>query len=612
MGMGLVAAVAIIVGSLTTWWLTRGEQQSGPARVLHASIEPPAEGGFAFIGDYAGTPVVSPDGTMVVFTVVGGGGVSQLWVRDLAIPEPRLIPGTEGAYIPFWSPDSRSIAFFNRVDLLRVDLAGGTPRSLTPAPQGKGGSWNRDDVILFSPNSQEPLFTVPANGGAVTQVTTKDESRHSTHRWPHFLEDGKRFTYFAGSHRDPFGTPSEIRVGSLEQGFEDHAIVSSNAEGIVAGGMLLTLSGEDLMSYDFDDKTATVSVPGHALGVKVLYDPTTWKAAFNVKDGILAYVPAGGGGGFDVNWKDRSGATFVGGLPTGNYLRVELDPTGNVAVFEVQYDKPNSDMWVANLETGVRSRMGSSASDEVSPVFSSDGAFVYYGSNPVDSVPRLDTGQAASAARGIYNVYRRRADGAGGEELIYRAEESIDAFPWAVSPDGDWVLVAKGGYLERERRELLVVRADGSGSASSVSGLEVGFNDGQFSPDGRWIAFSSMATGREEVHVIPFNPPTGTGKQVTGRWQISYAGGRAPRWRQDGRELYYVRGDNTLIAVPIELKDEAVVAGRAEELFQVPFREDSVAYDVTPDGQRFLAATLGSTSRKPFAIVTNWVGLRNR
>ena len=192
----------------------------------------------------------------------------------------------------------------------------------------------------------------------------------------HFLADGKRFTYFAGSHRDPFGEPSEIRVGSLEPGFDDHVIVSSNAEGIVAGDTLLTLSGEDLVAYEFDDKTATVSMPSRALGVKVLFDPTTWKAAFSVRDGMLVYVPAGGGGGFDVIWKYRSGTTSVSGLPTGNYLRVELNQKGSFAVFEVQYDKPNSDMWLTDLETGVRSRMGTGPSDEVSPVFSSDGAFL--------------------------------------------------------------------------------------------------------------------------------------------------------------------------------------------------------------------------------------------
>jgi Tol biopolymer transport system component len=612
LAMALVGAVALVIGSLTTLWIDRGAGESDPTRVIHASIEPPAEGGFAFIGDYAGTPVVSPDGTKVVFTVVGKAGVSQLWVRELAYPEPRLLQGTEGAYVPFWSPDSRSVAFFNRVDLLRVDLAGGPPRALAPAPQGKGGAWSRDGVIIFSPNSQEPVFAVPANGGTVTQVTSLDPERHSTHRWPHFLSDGRRFLYFAGNHRDPFGEPSEIRVGSLEPEFESHAVVASNTEGVVADGMLLTLSGEDLVAYEFDDASESVKLPSRALGVKVLYDPTTWKAAFSAQGSMLSYVPSGGGKGFDVMWWDRSGDAISAGVPTGNYLRVDLSESGDAALFEVQYDLPNSDIWIADLERGVRSRMGTSSSDEVSPIWNADDSLIYYGSNPVENIPRADSETAGAAARGIYNIYRRRADGAGGEELIYRAEKAIDMFPWSVSPDGKWLLASMGAYLERDRRELVIIATDGSTTTEKVAD-EAGINDAQFSPDGRWVSFSASSTGREEIYVVPFAPPgDADASSATGRWQISYAGGRAPRWRGDGRELFYVRGDNTLIAVPIELRTDSVVAGREQELFQTPFREDSVAYDVTADGQRFLGMTLGSTSRKPFAIVSGWGSLLGR
>lgn len=188
-----------------------------------------------------------------------------------------------------------------------------------------------------------------------------------------------------------------------------------------------------------------------------------------------------------------------------------------------------------------------------------------------------------------------------------------DEFPWSVSPDGEWVLVARGGYLERMERELFVVSGQAGGAVWKLPGAEAGSNDAQFSPDGRWIAYCSAPTGREEIYVVPFHPTdAGTTHGATGRWQISYSGGRAPRWKQDGSELFYVRADNTLMAVPVELKSDTGVAGREEELFQTPFREDAVAYDVTRDGDRFLVATLSSTSRNPFALVSGWPQLLGR
>jgi eukaryotic-like serine/threonine-protein kinase len=608
LGIGFAAALALVVGSLVTWWLVPRGVAPASTRVLQASIEPPPVGGFAFIGDYAGTPVLSPDGTKVVFSAVGEGGESQLWVKDLAVAEPRPIPGTNGAYFPFWSPDSQSIGFFDRINLRRVDLAGAAPRVLAPAAQGKGGAWSKEGVIVFSPNAQEPLYLISDTGGTGKPVTKHDE-RHTTHRWPHFLEDGKRFIYLAASHLDPFGASSEIRIGSIEEGFEARTLVRSHAEGVVAAGKLLTLSGEDLVAYDFDDTGGTVNPPSRPLGLTVLYDPTTWKGAFTASHhGMLAYVPAGAGGGFDVSWIDRSGVVTPSGLPAGNYMRVEISPKAAVAVFEVQYDQPNSDVWLADLDRGVRTRLTVSTTDQVNPAWSSDGSLIFYGSN------RAGDGNASDEAgprHGAYRVFSRRADGAGGETLIHASD--VDEFPWSVSPDGKWVLVAKGNYLERGERELIVVSREAGGPVWKLPGADAGSNDAQFSPDGRWVAFCAAPTGREEVYVVPFNPSdAGATNLATGRWQVSYSGGRCPRWKKDGTELFYVRGDNTLMAVPVELRSDTVVAGRETALFQTPFREDSVAYDVTRDGDRFLVATLSSTSRKPFALVVGWLQLLGR
>ena len=315
--------------------------------VVRSTILPPEKLQFFFAGDNAGPVAVSPDGRSVAF-VAAGETRPLLYVRPLDALNASALPGTEGARFPFWSPDSRTIGFFTETKLKRIDAAAGAvPATICDAPNARGGTWNRDGVIVFAPETRNGLFRVPASGGRPAPVTNLERPNQTTHRWPVFLPDGKHFLYFAGNHNEPQSEDSGIYFASLE-GKESRRVVHSFAGALYSSGSLLYLRGNSLLAQPFDPSSGRLSGEAVPVAEGVQFDLSTWHGVFSVSDeSVLVYQPGGPGTGNLLVWYDRAGKTigspgeranYIGApriSPDGKRIATEIGDPGDVFVFDV-------------------------------------------------------------------------------------------------------------------------------------------------------------------------------------------------------------------------------------------------------------------------------------
>jgi len=580
----------------------RPESHSRAGLMVTSRIEAPARASFQLFGDFGGAPAFSPDGTKLAFIGVGTDGRNRIWVRALKDLTPRVLPGTEGAYLPFWSPDGRSLGFFASDGLCRIDLDGGAPLKLTGVTQGKGGSWGPDGTILFAPNFGSGLWAVPEAGGTQRAVT-KMLAGHTTHRWPQFLPGGRRFLFFAASHDDLSSEERGVYLGSLDDE-EIRFLVPNDTNAIHAGESLLLVRDGVLLAQPFDVEAGRLTGEPRLLLEDVLTDTSTWRANVGASRDAIAYQPRGDTSRGILQWVDRTGEATGSILTSGSHLCVNLSPDGRLLAVESQVS-PTSDIWIHDLELETRNKLTLDPADEGRPVWSPDGTRVAFQSNRGD---------------GTYRIYEKLADGSRAQEMIFEQPPDAvvqrkDIWPDDWSPDGRYMLVVQGlyGAYDKERRLSVLDLESEEIVTLASSGSTVG---GNFSPDGRWLAFSLLRDGEEQVFISRFSEEILENARNAGetrpalegvpRWQISHEGGSRPRWRGDGKELYYIRTDNVLVAVALEVEGESLRVGASTPLFAAAIRFRDYAYDVTPDGQRFLLNTQGAGTKTPLVLVTDW------
>ena len=553
--------------------------------VVRSTILPPEKTTFRFVGTEAGPVVLSPDGRQLVFVAHGQSEKSQIWIRPLDSAVARPLPATERAMYPFWSPDSRFVGFFADGKLKKIEVTGGPPLSICDAPDARGGSWNREGVIVFAPHFREPLYRVSANGGKPVPVTTFDAARReTTHRWPSFLADGRRFLFFSGSHS--VGAVSELDavfVGSLD-GEKPKLLVNARSNALYASGHLLFVRQKTLLAQPFDPRRLELSGEPFPIAEKVQDDPGFFNAIFSVSDdGTLAYQESGGSAGqTELAWFDRSGRKVdVLGEPA-DYWDPRIAPGGRRVTFGIG---DPGDIWVYDPARGLRTRLTFDAADDYGPLWSPDGSRVAF----------------SSQRSGSGDLYAKVASGTGADQLLITSKVFKVANDW--SPHGLAYVTFAGSPGSKADLWLLSV-ADGKSSPL----LQTEFDEGaaRFSPDGRWIAYSSNESGQFEVYVQPF-------PLQSGKWQLSTAGGVHPIWRLDGREIFYLSPDGKIMSV--EVSAGAVFeSGVPRALFPVFLKNaPGPQYDVSADGQRFLLnVRVGEESSPPVTLVQNWTALLKR
>jgi eukaryotic-like serine/threonine-protein kinase len=570
----LAGAIAIlglaIVLILVVFPASRPARESGH---VEFSVFPPKGTSFPLLTDGAPGPSISPDGRHLAFVALRSNAEQQIWVRPLASSVARPLQGTEGAGRAFWSSDSRSIGYFANGQLWRVDLYSNAVTSICRAPYlgGLAGTW-ANNVILFS--GAGGLYRVSAGGGPATIVMAGSEQTSPTA--PSFLPDGRHFLYQAYSrHSDQH----QICVGSLDSS-EGKCFSTAQSPAKYSHGYLLFIKDQALVAQSFDpDRLAVSGEPAIVSGLQVKigspYSIHNFSASSN---GTLAYMSQ------EVQplvWVDRSGGRLES-AGVGSFPAVSRDGR-RIAVVRRDPLNGNTDIWIIDRSRGAESRFTFDPSDETSPVFSADGEYLLFGSQ------RSGTSQ----------LYRKPVSGGAAESLVLSSSSRIVQPDW--SADGKFILYqtndAKTGF------DLWAFALQGDRQPFPVARSPHGERTGRFSPDGHWFAYDSTESGPREIWVQPF-PPTGS------KWQVSTGGGVGPRWRGDGKELFYVAADGMLTAVAIEA-GSTFEKGAPRPLFQTMFRGGVYAsYTVSHDGKRFLInVPPGVEDVTPITVVMSWPAL---
>ncbi len=543
---------------------------------VHSFLLPPEKTVFRLTGDDSAPVAVSPTGDRVVY-----GAAGKLWIQSLRTGDATPLPSTDGPRFPFWSPDGRSIGFFAEGKLRRVDADGGPVTTICDAPNSRGGSWSPSGEIVFAPDIRSPIFRVSAGGGVARPVTKVAEKVHTTHRWPFFLPDGRHFLYLAVNHADPRAEQSGVYVGSIDGG-ESRRLVSSFGGGQYASGRLLYCADTSLMALRFDIRANTVSGAPVRVTENVHYDSGIWRGNFSVSsNGVLAYQVAQAGIGGQLTWLDLAGRPLGKVGEKSEAYCPEISPDGRRAA--VVLGDPANDVWLFDLERGVRSRLTTGAVATPAPVWSPDGS---------------EIALTSQAQAGTFALLAVSIDGSGKRREIWSSTDRIEPTDW--SPDGRHLLVTRGNI---GGTDIWAVPVADPGKASALVASPVMETSGQFSPDGRWVAYRSTESGRTEIYVTPF--PAGGA-----HWQVSASGGSQPRWSPDGRTIYFVSGDNELMAASMELRGARLEVKEISMLFPANFyvgpRVGLAGYAVRPDGKALLANSAGDTGAARVALVEHW------
>ena len=576
--LGVIAALAMLAVST---------QHSEPP-VMRTIVQQPPNALFLFTGDNAGPPEISPDAQHIVFVAVDDERGARLWLRDLSGLTARPLPGTENAVYPFWAPDGRSIGFFADFKLKRVDLATGQVFAVCSAVAGRGGTWSRQGVIVFTPDFVADLMQVPAMGGTPTRITTRDTTRHTTHRWPQFLPDGRHFLYFAGNHANPTGDENGVWVGSLD-GRPGREVLRSPTEARFAEGYLLYVQDSVLMARPFDPGAARFTGDANPTAERVQVDQTTWKSNVSASQaGILVYEPIGGQLGSQIQLRDRAGHVVKTIGESGNHFAVRLSPDGGRVVYSSQIS-PTGDLFTFDLERDITRRLTLSDNDDDEPALSPDGRQVAYTTR---RDPRLH-----------YTIQVIPSDGNGRQRLLH--SEADDVWPLDWSSDGRWLLFGKGNFSGIAANSLGVLAMDGSTPTRYIAAPSGSIAYAAFSHDAHWVAYGTAGSGQPEVYVqpVPTAAASSTG-EGSGAIQVSSHGGTIPRWRSDDRELYFARPDGMIVSVP--MTPGTMAPGAETPLFRAIMRPDYMSLDVSGDGQKFLVNVLASGGAAPIVVVSGW------
>jgi len=565
--MILVAAVLAAVAVTAPVFLFR--QSAASAERLEFSI--PTQGDVSHLA-------LSPDGRMLAFVSPDeSSAANMLSVQRLGSPKVNVLPGTEGASYPFWSPDNAFIAFFADGRLKKVAASGGAPQVLANATFGRGGSWGRHGVIVFAPEPSGWLWKVNADGSNAAPLTDKvfERTKEGTHRWPVFLPDGEHFLFFAGGFlnlRDD--RASGIYLSSLTGKEKKLVLLSLSNPGYADGYLFYVDEKRALRATPFDVSKGSLSGESQMVADQVGYQPSTFWAAFAVAEkGTVVYNPTVGSALSVLTWYDRAGKELGHVGDIGVLANPTLSPDNERVAVDITDAKAKSvSIWLNDLGHGTTSRFTfSNSAEEVVGTWSRDGRLVAYRSNEINPRIYLKPVQGLQSAKLIFQV------GVDGGTHV-----TDDIMPNSWSLDDKQILCTwqpgTGGS------DLALIHAS-DGKIVPFLVTQASETNGQISPDGKWVAYASNETGEWEVYVTTF--PTAAGK-----FQVSRGGGTEPRWRGDGKELFYLGPKSTLTAVSVN-SEGTFSTGNPSPLFQSQLRAqvsstDLFNYDVAKDGQRFL------------------------
>ncbi|MGE5278228.1 MAG: hypothetical protein ACM3SU_14610, partial [Acidobacteriota bacterium] len=574
-------ALALVVGAFG--WVA-GRRLARPpaaaARASRVSLLPPKN--VALVLQEA--PALSPDGTRIAFAALDGSGKNLLYIRSLDSLTAVALADTEGARMPFWSPDGRSLGFFAQGKLKTIEAAGGRSQTLADAPTPRGGTWNSEGTILFVPSPPQPPHMISASGGEAKPVPLGEPpGKGPFRRSPYFLPDGRHYLYLAWD-RNP--EENAIYVGSIDSKDSKRLVGSRSTAAYAAPGYLLFLRGNELVAQRFDAGKLELSGNPVPIVPDVGLNAITFHSLFSVSnDGKLAYFPANASL-TQLAWIGRDGKLIerIGSPGFRNSLSLSAD--ARLAACDEASVAGDLDIWVLEMGRAAPSRVTFDPGTDFFPVLSPDGSRVVF-SSIRGSPPAL---------------YEKLTSGAAAEQPLFHQDRPQLATSW--SADGRFLTYAV--IDPKNKWDIWVLPMAGERVPFLFAGSPFNEHAGEISPDGSFMAYASDESGRSEIYVRPF--PNGPGK-----WQVSRDGGYQPHWRRDGRELFYLLADGRVVAVEVRSRPPAFETGASTPLFRAPMASVLETmygwntYAASADGQRFLINMLAEDAQgTPITLVIDW------
>ncbi|MGC2764359.1 MAG: protein kinase [Candidatus Acidiferrum sp.] len=528
---------------------------------------------------------MGPNGhTVAVAAHQEGAKKGLIWLYEIGADEARSLAGTEGGNFPFWAPDGKALGFFADGKLKRIDLPSGPVQVLADAPAGRGGTWNRDGVIIFTPTGrlQSQILRVPASGGTPSLVVGREPGLGGgSQRWPVFLPDGKHFLFLSATIA-AYGHNDGVYLGNLDTK-EFRLVVKTEGPTVYASpGYLLYLRDRAILAQHFDLKAMQVSGEPVAVAKDPQFLPRILRAAFSAVNTDALLVQKGGNVSLSrLTWFTREGKELGTIGEPQVYANPQIAQNGrHVVVDQTDTGSQNTDIWTYEVQGGGAKRLTFDPALDATPMWSPDGEKVVF----------------TSSRGSAFNLYMKEANGAQEEKVICESES--DKYPNSWSRDGKHILY-------QEELDLKYLTLPEMKSAPFLKGPAT-LKNAQFSPDGKWVAYDSNESGKWEVYVTSF-------PDAHGKWQVSSGGGEQPRWRGDGKEMFYLAPDAKIVAVPVTVKAGAGFdPGTPVALFQTNPKEtlatsEQAIYDVDPSGQKFLVNTLVKGGDvQPMTVILHW------
>ena len=582
--MAAAAAMAAVILGVLLW----GEK-SEEIRVVRSSIPAPPGTVFHLEALNPGPATISPDGCKLVFTARDDEGNYMLYLRALDESGAHALAGTEGGHYPFWSPDSEWIGFFAQGKMKKIKEHGGPPLTICEAADGKGGTWNAEGVIVFTPDSATMLHRVAAVGGESMPISELDlENGDNSHRQPRFLPDGRHLIYYARNNAGD--NRSKVRVLGLQEGGSGRDLVESNATGWFAAGHLLYVRDDMLMAQPFDPEALEFTGDAFPVAEDVVVRAMTGIGVFSASDdGVLVYQTGTQEAEIALQWFNRDGLLLDPVGEKANYQQVSLSPDGRTAaVVILDTALGTQDIWMVDLERGLRTRFTFDKASDNYPVWSADGESLIF----------------ASRRDGTRAIYQKSVTGHSDVELVYSAD--VDIFPSSWSPDRRFVAFDQPGTGTGS--DLWILDLEGGPSAEVFYQTNAEDGAAMFSPDGRWISYFSQESGRGEVYVTPFPGP---GR----RWQVSDNSGTWSQWSSDGGEILYQEENGLVKSVVVDGSGDSLIIGATEDIVSLASPIITGAkFSFTPDAQRVLACVANENQQSDYLdLVVGWTEeLRNK
>jgi eukaryotic-like serine/threonine-protein kinase len=590
--IGLIMAT-IVIAAAAAWY-------------LHPAGSPPVRMDFAIsVPGEATDPVLSADGQLLAYVAPDETTAApMLFVERVGAASATELPGTEGSSYPFFSPDDHWIGFFANGKLQKISVGGGSPQMITPVTFPRGGSWNARNIIIYSPDPSGPLWRVNADGTNATPLTDKIfDNTVDSHRWPLFLPDGNHFLFLGAKFGSGDQSSSSAIILSSLDGQEKKVLVHAKSSAAYGTGHLFYLDDkESLSAVAFDPASGAVSGDPRVIADVVGYQPSVYYSAFTASlHGTVIYSSHTSYTSSQLTWFDRSGKSLGTVGQPGLQANPNLSPVGSRVALDITDLKSNNlDVWIEDIKGATNTRFTFDPAEETGPIWSRDGKEIAYRSLAGQSTTSgIDLKDAAglAAARPLIRI------GIPGMMAGPQVNVGADIIPNSWSADDKLILCSLQNFSGGSRgSELIVVPASG-GKGVPLLNDNASESNGQISPDGKWVAYASNESGEWEIYVTTF-------PGAAGKFQVSRGGGNEPRWRGDGKEMFYLSPSGMLMVAPVSLGD-TFSSGSPAPLFQVRGRApisstDQFTYDVTRDGQRFIVNEYLKPQRiEPLVIVQN-------